>query len=179
MKKLILLAAVALCAFTTASAQEMAARTRNTVDAGTRTRTETTNATERIRWGVGPKIGIYTHTGGDGAVFGIGASARYSISSHWRLEPALIALIEDDCSLDINCDLQYLFTVARWWSLYPQVGLSGNDIYGWSFGVNLGVGTDFTLTRRWDLTAGVKWLIQTADNHDNPFIINIGAIYKF
>ncbi len=155
MKKLILMAVVALCAFTTASAQE------------------------RERWGVGPKLGVYTHAGGDGAIMGIGASARYEITNRWRLEPGITALLKDDCSIDINCDLQYLFDVARWWSVYPQIGSSGNDIYDWSFGLDLGAGTDFALSRRWDLSAGVKWRLQTAAHHDNPIIINVGATYKF
>ena len=42
------------------------------------------SAQERGKWGVGPQIGIYTNTGADGAIFGVGAQGRYSITDHWR-----------------------------------------------------------------------------------------------
>lgn len=186
MKKIILFAAVALCAFTTASAQERA-RNRDWETERPRAASQQQVAgpdrlkegPERTRWAVGPRIGIYTNAGADGAIFGLGAYGRYNITNHWRVEPGITALFKDDCSIDINADLQYLFAVARWWNVYPQLGISGNDIYGWSFGVDVGAGTDFILTRRWDLSAGVRWLIQTANHHDNPVVINIGATYKF
>ncbi len=81
--------------------------------------------------------------------------------------------------MDINADLQYQFRIARVWSIYPAVGVSGNDIGGWSFGVNIGAGTDFTITRRWDVSAGFKWMLQTAEHHKNPLVITIGTTYKF
>lgn len=186
MKKMILLAVVALGALLTASAQERATDGDRVPERARVARQDrvagpdhTLRGPERTRWAVGPRIGIYTHAGGDGAIFGVGAFARYNMTNHWRVEPAVTALFKDDCSVDLSADLHYVFDVARWWNVYPQLGISGNDIYGWSFGVNIGAGTDFILTRRWDLTAAVKWMIQTAEHHDNPIIINIGATYKF
>ena len=187
MKKIILDEIAALCAFTTGSAQE---RGRNRDWEAERSRAAASQqqvagpehwkqGPERERWAVGPRIGIYTHAGGDGAIFGLGAYGRYNISNHWRVEPGITALLKDGCSIDINADIQYPFPVARRWNVYPQVGISGNDLYGWSFGFDVGAGTDFILTRRWDLSAGVRWLIQTAKHHDNPIVINIGATYKF
>ncbi|MCM1301776.1 MAG: porin family protein [Alistipes senegalensis] len=155
MKKLFISALVALFAFGGASAQE------------------------RGDWAVGPRIGIYTHTGADGAIFGIGAVGRYSFTNHWRIEPAITALCKSGCSVDINADMHYQFRVARVWSVYPAVGLSANDIGGWSLGVNIGAGTDFTITRRWDVSAGFKWMLQTAEHHKNPMVITIGTTYKF
>ena len=111
--------------------------------------------------------------------FGIGAIGRYSITDKWRVEPGITALCEKGCSVDINADLQYQFRIARVWSIYPAVGVSGNDIGGWSFGVNIGAGTDFTITRRWDVSAGFKWMLQTAEHHKNPLVITIGTTYKF
>ena len=155
MKKIILLTIAALCAFTAVSAQD------------------------KGNWGVGPQIGIYTNTGADGAIFGIGATGRYSFTDTWRIQPSLTALCKSGCSVDIAADVQYLFEVASSWDVYPQAGLSANDIGGWSCGINLGAGTDFNVARNWDLSAGFKWMIQTAKWHKNLIIINIGATYRF
>lgn len=135
--------------------------------------------TEASRWAVGPLIGIYMNTDMDGAVFGVGAYGRYSITNHWRVQPAVTALCEKNCSVDISADIQYLFQVARRWDVYPQVGVGANDFGDWSCGIDFGVGTDFAVSRHWDLTASFKWIIQTASNRNDPFLINIGASYRF
>ena len=139
----------------------------------------TLSAQDKGRWALGPQIGVYTNTGFGGAVFGVGALARYSFTDTWRLQPAVTVLCEDNCSVDISADLQYLFHPARFWSLYPQVGLSANDFGDWSCGIDVGAGTDFSITRRWDVSAGFKWMIQTHKYWKNPIIINVGATYKF
>lgn len=155
MKKILLTSVIALFALVTASAQD------------------------RGNWGVAPQIGIYTNTGAQGAIFGIGAAARYSITDNWRVQPSITALCKRGCSVDISADAQYLFPVADGWKIYPQAGISANDIGGWSAGINLGGGADFEVADNWDLSAGFKWMIQTAKWHKNPIIINIGATYKF
>ena len=52
--------------------------------------------------------------------------------------------------------------------------------------INLGGGADFSITRNWDVSAGFKWMIQTAKDYipgfvkrKNPIVINIGATYRF
>ncbi len=152
MKKIILAMVVALFAMTTVSAQEVG------------------------NWAIGPKIGLYTNTG---TIFSIGAIGRYSFTDNWRVEPAVAVLCKKGCSVDINADVQYLFKVADAWSVYPLAGISVNDIRGWSCGINLGGGADFSVADRWDITAGIKWMIQTAKHHSNPIIISLGATYKF
>lgn len=138
------------------------------------------SAQEQGDWAVGPRMGIYTHTGAEGAIFGIGAFGRYSLTNKWRVEPAITALCEKGCSIDANVDIHYrLIRVARVWSIYPAVGVSANDIGGWSFGVNVGAGTDFSLGKHWDVSAGFKWMIQTAEYHKNPLVVTIGVGYKF
>ena len=137
------------------------------------------SAQERGKWGVGPQIGIYTNTGADGAIFGVGAQGRYSITDHWRIQPSITALCKKGCSVDIAGDAQYLFGLTKGWSIYPQAGLSVNDLGAWSLGVNLGAGTDFAVARNWDLSAGFKWMVQTRSGWKNPIVINIGATYKF
>ncbi len=136
-------------------------------------------AQDRGSWAIGPRMGIYTHTGAEGAIFGIGAIGRYTFADHWRVEPGITALCEKGCSVDINADAQYLFSVARVWSVYPAIGVSANDIGGWSCGINIGAGTDFTIGRHWDVSAGFKWMLQTAEHHKNPIVITVGAAYKF
>lgn len=133
----------------------------------------------RGRWAVGPQFGIYTNTDTGDAVFGVGAVVRYDITQRLRVQPAIMALCKEHCSVDISGDLQYLFRVAQWWTLYPQVGIGGNDFNGWSFGVDLGVGTDFAIARRWDLTAAFKWIVQTDKGRKNPMLISVGAAYRF
>lgn len=137
------------------------------------------SAQDRGSWGVGPRMGIYTHAGAEGAIFGIGAIGRYTFADHWRVEPGITALCEKGCSVDINADAQYLFPVAGVWSVYPAIGLSANDFGGWSCGINIGAGTDFTIGRHWDVSAGFKWMLQTAEYHKNPIVITIGGTYKF
>lgn len=162
MKKIFLTAIIALFAVTAASAQY------------------------RGDWGVSPKIGIYTNAGADGAIFGIGAGGQYSFTDNWRIAPSIVALCKTGCSVDISADVQYLFNIAPDWHIYPQAGLSANDLGGWSCGINLGGGADFSINRNWDVSAGFKWMIQTAKDYvpglikrRNPIVINIGATYRF
>ncbi|MEG1700028.1 MAG: porin family protein [Alistipes sp.] len=155
MKKIILLVCVAMMATFAASAQD------------------------KGNWAVGPKIGVYANTGADGAIFGVGAIGRYSITDNWRLEPGVTALLHDGCSVDVNCDVQYLFNLGSDWNIYPLAGLSANDIGGWSCGINVGGGADFSVARNWDISAGVKWMIQTAEYHKNPVVFSLGAAYRF
>lgn len=137
------------------------------------------SAQDKGKWALGPQIGVYTNAGANGAIFGVGAVSRYAITDVWRLQPAVTFLCKDNCSVDISADLQYLFHPTRFWKLYPQVGLSANDIGEWSCGIDVGAGTDFSIARNWDLSAGFKWMIQTHKDWKNPIIINVGATYKF
>ena len=105
MKKLLLLLAAVVCISTTASAQD------------------------KGDWAIMPRINIYTAWDAD-TVFGIGAAARYNVLDQLRLEPALTLLCHDGCSIDLNCDVHYLFPVADRWNLYPLAGISVNDFGG-------------------------------------------------
>ena len=130
-------------------------------------------------WAVGPKIGIYTNAGAEGAIFGIGATGFYSFTDNWRVAPSIVALCKTGCSVDISADVQYLFNIAPDWHIYPQAGLSANALFGWSCGINLGGGADFSVARNWDLSAGLKWQPMFDDWRKNPVVISIGAAYKF
>ena len=153
MKKFIFSAIAALFAFTAASAQ----------DAG--------------RWAVGPRMNIYTNAG-DGIV-GLGGFARYSFTENWRIEPSLMALLHDHCSIDMSCDVQYVFHITGEWDLYPAVGITANDIGEWAAGLNIGGGFNYAVARDWDISAGLKWQPMFDDWRKNPVVISIGASYRF
>jgi len=155
MKKILFSAIIALFAISAASAQE------------------------QTKWGVGPKISVYTHTGFDGAIFGVGAIGRYSFTDHWRVEPAIVALCRKGCSVEITADVHYLFRLTDGWKIYPAVGVGVSDMGPCAFGIDLGVGTDFRLSNRWDLTAGVKWMPVFKKYRKNPIAFSIGGVYKF
>lgn len=130
-------------------------------------------------WGFGPRISIYTNAGAAGAISGVGGTIRYSITDNWRIEPSVTALCRDFCSVDVSTDLHYLFRPSDTCNLYPMVGLSANDIFGWSCGFHLGGGIDVAIARHWDLTTDIRWVIQTAEYHRNPIVLNFGLIYRF
>lgn len=155
MKKFIFSAIAALFAFTAASAQ----------DAG--------------RWAVGPRMNIYTNAMHDGTVVGLGGFARYSFTDNWRIEPSLMALLHDHCSIDMSCDVQYVFHITGEWDLYPAVGITANDIEAWAAGLNIGGGFNYAVARDWDISAGLKWQPMFDDWRKNPVVISIGASYRF
>lgn len=155
MKKILFCAIIALFAISAASAQEQA------------------------KWGVGPKIAVLTNTGTDGALFGIGVVGRYSFTDHWRVEPAITALCHKYCSVDISADVHYLFDLTDNWKLYPVAGVAVSDIGPYAFGLDLGAGTDFQLSEKWDLTAGIKWMPMFKEIRKNPIVISVGGVYKF
>lgn len=139
--------------------------------------TATVSAQAPGNWSLGPRMNIYTNTG-DGIV-GLGAYARYSFTDNWRIEPSLIALLHNGCSIDISVDAQYLFHVSDRWNLYPSVGLTANDIGRWAAGLNIGGGFDFEVSNNWDLSAGLKWQPMFDDLRPNPVVIFVGGAFKF
>lgn len=136
------------------------------------------SAQEAGQWTIGPRANIYTNTG-DAAIFGLSAFARYNLTDAWRLEPAVTALFHSNCSVDINCDVHYMFELKHGWSIYPLVGLTVSDMGSWALGMNVGAGADFAVARNWDLTAGVKWMPVFKDSRKNPIVITFGGCYKF
>lgn len=127
-------------------------------------------------WALGPRLGIYTNTGD--TVLGIGGVARYRMSEHWRIEPSVMALLHDGCSLDLNCDAHYIFDmgVVR---LYPAAGFTVNEIGDWAAGVNLGGGVDFNVANIFEMSAGLKWSPMFHDFRPNPVTVMVSAMFKF
>lgn len=137
----------------------------------------TGNARTNYRSSIGPRVNFYTNT--DDASVGIGAYYRYSFNSHWRIEPSIYVLTEKDSSVDINFDAQYVFHVGRWWNVYPLVGFVANDIKDWAFGMSVGVGFDFNVARRWDISAGLKYEPMFDSDRSNPLVVFVGGSYRF
>lgn len=137
----------------------------------------TVSAQDAGKWAVGPRMNIYTNTG-DGVV-GLGAFARYSFTDNWRIEPSMMFLLHNHCSIDLSFDAQYVFHLSNDWKIYPSVGLTANEIGRWAAGLNIGGGFDFKVARDWDLTAGLKWQPMFDNLRTNPVTISIGACYRF
>lgn len=129
------------------------------------------------RSAVGPRVNFYTNT--DDASVGIGAYYRYSFNSHWRIEPSIYVLTEKDSSVDINFDAHYVFQIADWWGVFPQVGIVANDIKDWAVGMSVGAGFDFNVAHRWNISAGLKYEPMFDSDRSNPLVVYVGAAYRF
>ncbi|MCH5335013.1 MAG: porin family protein [Alistipes sp.] len=134
-------------------------------------------AQERGNIAAGPKLGLYTRTGG-GAVFGVGAEVRYNISDPLRVAPSIVWLTREGCTAEIACDWHYMFRVAPHWHLYPLAGISANDFGRWTAGIDLGFGTDYALGKHVDLTAQAKWMVQCSEMK-SPLVIFAGLMFRF
>ena len=86
---------------------------------------------------------------------------------------------EKDSSVDINFDAHYVFRIADWWGVYPQVGVVANDIKDWAFGMSVGGGFDFNVARRWNISAGLKYEPMFDSGRSNPLVVFVGAAYRF
>ena len=109
----------------------------------------------------------------------IHAYYRYSFNSHWRIEPSIYVLTEKDSSVDINFDAHYVFQIADWWGVFPQVGIVANDIKDWAVGMSVGAGFDFNVAHRWNISAGLKYEPMFDSDRSNPLVVYVGAAYRF
>lgn len=166
MKKILLISVAALFAWA-ASAQDNTYR--NTQTNNYRNAAQTNNYRNAAQ----------TYTNTDDASVGIGAYYRYSFNSHWRIEPSIYVLTEKDSSVDINFDAHYVFQIADWWGVFPQVGIVANDIKDWAVGMSVGAGFDFNVAHRWNISAGLKYEPMFDSDRSNPLVVYVGAAYRF
>ena len=185
MKKILLISVAALFAWA-ASAQDTTYRNTQTNNYRNAAQTYNNNAAQAgnyrgtpsdYRSAVGPRVNFYTNT--DDASVGIGAYYRYSFNSHWRIEPSIYVLTEKDSSVDINFDAHYVFQIADWWGVFPQVGIVANDIKDWAVGMSVGAGFDFNVAHRWNISAGLKYEPMFDSDRSNPLVVYVGAAYRF
>ena len=137
----------------------------------------TAQAQGRGTLGLGPRLGVYAHTG-ISPVYGIGAEVRYNLSDPVRLAPSLTWLFNSGCSVEAACDFHFMIRPVRNWYIYPLAGVSLNDLRGWNFGFDAGLGTDYAVARHIDLSAGLRWLIEVGSRR-NPVVVWVGTTFKF
>lgn len=144
--------------------------------------TNEVSAQEKGNFRLGLRTGGYFRA----KAYSVGLYGTYSICDWLNIEPGVNFICKKNSSVDIYCDLQVPLELTTYWHIYPIVGISGNHIgsvsanaYGWSCGLNLGLGTTYQLGSRWDISAQAKWMGQTAKNHKSPIIIAIGMGYNF
>lgn len=162
MKKLLLLVAAVLC-FSAASAQkgQMAA-------------------------GVNLDLGFGYP--GSYSNIGIGAKFQYSFTDHIRIEPAFTYYLKKDLisMWDLMANVHYVFPMANnKLNLYPLAGLGvlgvkfGEGEYSASttnFGVNLGGGVEYKVSKKIAVGAEIKYQIVSNYGHLG---LQIGATYLF
>lgn len=123
---------------------------------------------------------------------GIGIKYQYHITNEIRIEPSMDYFFKNDglSMFDINANVHYVVPVTSNVKLYPLAGftythwhldlgkigdydVSGND---GKFGVNLGAGMEFALTRDWSMNFELKYqLISDLDQA----VFNLGVAYSF
>lgn len=118
--------------------------------------------------------------------FGVGIYGTYSITDWLNVEPGINLICKKHSSVDVYCDFQVPLEVAAYWHVFPIVGVSANEIgsksanaYGWSCGLNLGLGTSYELNNHWNFNGQIKWMGQSAKNHKSAIIIAVGIGYNF
>ena len=146
----------------------------------------TVSAQYKGDWGVGPKIGVYTNAGADGAIFGIGAAGQYSITDNWRVAPSILAL----CKPGLLGGYQRRRTIPV--QHRPRLAYLSAGRYQRQRHRRLVV--RYQPQQRKELLdhpqlgrfGRFKWMIQTAKDYvpgfvkrRNPIVINIGATYRF
>ncbi|MBQ3043525.1 MAG: hypothetical protein IJD53_03630 [Alistipes sp.] len=130
----------------------------------------------------GTRAAFYTRA----KAFGVGVYGTYCITDWLNIEPGVHAICKKRSSVDIYCDFQVPLEIATYWHVFPIVGVSVNEIgsksanaYGWSCGLNLGLGTSYQFSSHWNAHAQVKWMGQSAKNHKSPVIVAAGIGYNF
>lgn len=112
---------------------------------------------------------------------GIGVRFQYGVNDQLRLAPSFNYLFENDgksSAWGLNADIHYLIPVSSELTIYPIGGLGflSND-YEDGFGLNVGGGLDFTITKELSFYAEAKYgaLFSARDQE----AIYLGVSYKF
>lgn len=163
MKKVLFLLAAVLC-FSVANAQK------GQMAAGV-----------NLNFGLAYEVGSYNN-------IGLGAKFQYSLSDHFRLEPAFTYYLKKDnlsmWDLMVNC--HYLFPLAQdRLNLYPIAGLGvlgakasalGYSASTTKFGINLGGGAEYKISQSIALGVELKYQIVADYGH---LALQLGVTYLF
>lgn len=133
--------------------------------------------------------GVHLSYGTEISSIGLGVKYQYNITDNIRLEPSINYFFENDGAdmFDINATAHYLFPMASNVRLYPLAGLTfarwgwdlGNDgaeVTKSKFGVNLGGGAEFDISKEFMLNFEVKY--QLVSDFDQA-IFSLGIAYMF
>ncbi len=135
---------------------------------------------------------------------GIGAKFQYNVTDAIRLEPSFNYFLKKDglSMWDLNANVHYLFPISSKFKVYPLAGLTYTswksdgfeiDLGEWAeyiedfeidsestttgkFGVNLGVGCDYSLTEKLNLNFELKYQIIS---DFSQLVFGMGVAYKF
>ncbi len=144
------------------------------------------NAQEKGDMAVGAKFAI--GTGDDYTNYGLGVKFQWNFADKVRLEPSFTYFFEnDDLRMwDLSLNVHYQFVLSEGINIYPLAGFTivgaKVDIAGVGsnseseFGINLGVGADFDISKKISLNIEMPYKIV---NDFNRFVPSVGIAYKF
>lgn len=146
------------------------------------------NAQEKGSMAAGVNLNLGFAYPGSYSNVGLGAKFQYSFTDHIRIEPAFTYFFKKDylSMWDLMANVHYVFPMANdKLNLYPLAGLgvlgAKASVLGYSssttdFGINLGGGVEYKITKSIALGAEVKYQIVSDYGHMG---IQIGATYRF
>lgn len=121
--------------------------------------------------------------GGNITNFGLGAKFRYNVTDPIRLEADLEYWLKNKqfSVFDVSANIQYVVGVADKWTVYPTAGIGIGHValsgLSWDkFLFNVGIGTDYELTRNLSIGAEMKYQYMQ-DFSRLP--IQVGLTYRF
>lgn len=129
----------------------------------------------------------------DESNWGIGAQYKYCLPYDFRIAANAVAYIPEDSSfgLDLGMNLQYVISANRLMAFYPMVGLIvSNQILSaepnnrnlTDFGLSVGGGVEFNLTKRGFLNIDYKYYFLSKDEpywYRDYANISIGYGFRF
>lgn len=140
------------------------------------------SAQEQGNFRFGFRTGYYFRT----KAYAVGVFGNYGLTDWLNIEPGVNLICKQKSSIDVYCDFQIPLEIATYWQVFPIVGVSIHDISeksstidGWAGGLNLGLGTNYQLNGRWDVSAQAKWMGRMPREHTSAIIISVGIGYNF
>lgn len=140
------------------------------------------SAQEQGNFRFGFRTGYYFRT----KAYAVGVFGNYGLTDWLNIEPGVNIICKQKSTIDVYCDFQIPLEIATYWQVFPIVGVSIHDISeksgtidGWAGGLNLGLGTNYQLNGRWDVSAQAKWMGRMPREHTSAIIISVGIGYNF
>jgi hypothetical protein len=130
----------------------------------------------------GFRTGYYFRT----KAYGLGVYGSYGIFDWLNIEPGVNFIFKESSSVDIYCDFTVPLEITPHCYIYPIAGISIHDITshsgtidGWAGGLNLGLGSQYYINRRWSANAQIKWMGRLPQRHKSAVIFSLGIDYNF